>query len=72
MAKRVQTTDQDARVKHFQDAVAHAKQRRAGFETMGGLDLQTLGYPENPDDTYFEQLGMPGQYPYTRGVHPTM
>ena len=72
MARRLQVSDDDVRVQQFREAVARAKQRKHQFETMGGLDLPTLGYPAEPDESYFKNLGMPGQYPYTRGVHPTM
>jgi methylmalonyl-CoA mutase N-terminal domain/subunit len=72
MAKRQQVSDEDARVRQFYEAVANAKRRRSHFETMGGLELPTIGMPDSPDADYFQQLGMPGQYPYTRGVHPTM
>ena len=31
-----------------------------------------LYYPENLDSSYFEKLGFPGQFPYTRGIHPNL
>jgi methylmalonyl-CoA mutase N-terminal domain/subunit len=34
--------------------------------------MPRLGAPENPDETYRGRLGFPGEYPFTRGVQPTM
>ena len=47
-------------------------ERRAKFTNHGGEEVQRLATPETIDDRYFDQLGLPGEYPYTRGVQPTM
>ena len=40
--------------------------------TDSGIEIKQLyGEPDVPDDLP-EQLGEPGQYPYTRGIHPDM
>jgi methylmalonyl-CoA mutase N-terminal domain/subunit len=43
------------------------------FETSSGAEVDVLYTPEDlaPWD-YLEKVGFPGQYPYTRGVQPTM
>ena len=46
-------------------------ERREDFETSSGIPVQRLYLPR-PDDDYLERLGFPGEYPFTRGVHPTM
>src|SRR5689334_13198511 len=41
--------------------------------TLSGKPIENLYYPiksYSPDE-YLEKLGFPGQYPYTRGIHPT-
>jgi methylmalonyl-CoA mutase N-terminal domain/subunit len=45
-------------------------ERKANFETTSGIPLPDVVFPENFD--YFEKLGFPGEYPFTRGVQPTM
>jgi len=41
--------------------------------TTSGLDLKTLYTPVDLDDfDYMRDLGFPGEYPFTRGVYPTM
>ena len=44
--------------------------RRERFTRSGGEELPTVHTPW--DMNYLEDLGFPGEYPYTRGVQPTM
>jgi methylmalonyl-CoA mutase N-terminal domain/subunit len=47
--------------------------RAASFETSSGAEVDVLYAPEDLASwDYLEKLGFPGQYPYTRGVQPTM
>jgi len=52
--------------------LARFPERKKEFKTVGGLDLPRLALPKEIDDEYLEKLGFPGQYPFTRGVQPTM
>lgn len=47
-------------------------EQKEEFKTIGGLELPRIGLPEKIDDDYLEKLGFPGEYPFTRGVQPTM
>ncbi len=47
-------------------------ERSPEFKTVGGVELKRLGLPKEIDKEYLEQLGFPGEYPFTRGVQPTM
>lgn len=47
-------------------------QSRKEFKTLSNISVEPLYLPENPDQPYEENLGYPGQFPYTRGVQPTM
>lgn len=47
-------------------------EKKEAFKTSSGIDIDRLGIPENLDQSYMEKLGLPGQYPYTRGIQPTM
>jgi methylmalonyl-CoA mutase, N-terminal domain len=48
--------------------------RDAKFETTSGLEVPPLCWNEDPAqaEEYLEKLGFPGQFPFTRGVHPSM
>lgn len=47
--------------------------REESFTTISGEELDPLYTPEDIENLdYQSDLGYPGSYPYTRGVHPTM
>jgi len=47
-------------------------ERKKEFQTLSGIPLPPILTPEDPDHDYLDQLGFPGEYPFTRGVQPTM
>ncbi len=47
-------------------------ERKPEFKTPSGMLLPPALAPADPDPDYMEQLGFPGEYPFTRGVQPTM
>ena len=48
------------------------KERRERFETSSGIEAPRLSLPGGADSAYLDRLGFPGEYPFTRGVQPTM
>jgi methylmalonyl-CoA mutase N-terminal domain/subunit len=53
-------------------AVKRFPERKAEFQTSSGIPLPPLLVPEDSEPEYMEKLGFPGEYPYTRGVQPSM
>jgi len=47
-------------------------ERRDAFHTLSGIPVQRLYTPADVEADYLEDLGFPGEYPFTRGVQPTM
>jgi methylmalonyl-CoA mutase N-terminal domain/subunit len=47
-------------------------ERYEEFITTSGEPVERLYTPLDMEDDYAEGLGFPGEYPFTRGVHPTM
>lgn len=47
-------------------------ERKESFETTSGIPIDRLYVPSQDDPTYAEKLGFPGEFPFTRGVQPTM
>ncbi|MCF6137805.1 acyl-CoA mutase large subunit family protein [Pseudalkalibacillus berkeleyi] len=47
-------------------------ERKEAFQTTSNIDIERLYLPEHLDGQYMDQLGLPGQYPFTRGIQPTM
>ncbi|MCS6976613.1 MAG: methylmalonyl-CoA mutase family protein [Gemmatales bacterium] len=57
----------------WEQEVAQAKPRPQPPTTVSGVPIEPLYTPESlPDFDYETELGYPGQYPFTRGVHATM
>jgi methylmalonyl-CoA mutase, N-terminal domain len=57
----------------FAKATERFKERKPRFETQSGHEVQPVYGPEDLADwNYHERLGYPGEYPFTRGVQPTM
>ncbi|HET6414744.1 MAG TPA: methylmalonyl-CoA mutase family protein [Polyangiales bacterium] len=53
-------------------AAARHSLRKQRFTTLSDLEVPDLLTPADFDEDYQESLGFPGQFPYTRGVQPTM
>jgi methylmalonyl-CoA mutase N-terminal domain/subunit len=47
---------------------AQRSERRERFETTDGIEIERLYGPAQDSDS----LGVPGEFPFTRGIHPTM
>jgi methylmalonyl-CoA mutase, N-terminal domain len=47
-------------------------ERKPVFSTSSGIPLPPVATPVHPDPDYMDQLGFPGEYPFTRGVQPSM
>ncbi len=42
------------------------------FSTISGIENEPLATPQSVDTDYARDLGYPGEYPFTRGVYPSM
>ncbi len=47
-------------------------EREEQFNTRSDIPIERLYLPDEPDATYTDNIGFPGEYPFTRGVQPTM
>jgi methylmalonyl-CoA mutase N-terminal domain/subunit len=63
---------QDKRLTEYFEAVRANRPRKQKFTTLSGIEKQPLYLPKEPDEEYFERLGVPGQYPFTRGPYGSM
>jgi methylmalonyl-CoA mutase N-terminal domain/subunit len=80
--EEVDALDGDARAEFeaarraWEEAVAKAQARvplrKARFSTLSDVEVPMLALPEQPSRRYLQELGFPGQYPFTRGVQPTV
>ena len=56
-----------------QKVIAKAAEREEVFKTTSGIEFKRLFTPLDAEGIdYLSDLGFPGEYPFTRGVQPTM
>ncbi len=56
----------------LQETLERYPERADEFITTSGEPVERLYTPLDVEGEYLEDLGFPGEYPFTRGVHPTM
>ncbi len=56
----------------LQPALKRFPERKPKFQTSSGIPLPPVQAPSETDAGYMEALGFPGEYPFTRGVQPSM
>ncbi|HSB06695.1 MAG TPA: methylmalonyl-CoA mutase family protein [Thermodesulfobacteriota bacterium] len=57
----------------LQKVISKSKEREPSFKTTSNIEAKRLYTPIDVDSLdYCEELGFPGEYPFTRGVQPTM
>ncbi len=71
--------DLNARLTNWNKTAEKTRQKKSKprFFTVSGVDIDELYTPDSvqgasDDKYYFDKIGLPGEYPYTRGVHHTM
>ena len=47
-------------------------ERQDEFHTRSGIPVERVDLPPAGESAFPERLGFPGEYPYTRGIYPTM
>jgi len=56
-----------------ENAKSKAEQRKNRFTTLSGLPVERLYGPEDTTTSAADdKIGYPGEFPYTRGIYPTM
>ncbi|MFZ0963339.1 MAG: methylmalonyl-CoA mutase family protein [Terriglobia bacterium] len=67
------TAEQRWQEQTLRPALARSPERQAVFTTLSGVPIERLYTPADlASFNYSHDLGDPGEYPYTRGIHPTM
>ena len=71
--ERLRRKEQEWESGSLQKALASMPERRKNFITTSSEPINRVYTPLDVADLDYERdLGMPGEYPYTRGVHPTL
>lgn len=73
LKKKVQDAFSNWEEKQYKKSTAKFPERQKTFTTLSFTPVKPIYSPIDADmENYNEQLGFPGQYPFTRGVQPTM
>ena len=56
----------------WEDSIKNSRSRDADFDTLSGHPLDACYFPKTIDENYKVKLGLPGQYPFTRGIHSNL
>ena len=57
----------------YSEMIKDHPERKNKFETLSGIEIKNLYTPEDIAHLdYTRDMGFPGDYPFLRGVHPTM
>ncbi|MDY6881218.1 MAG: methylmalonyl-CoA mutase family protein [Thermodesulfobacteriota bacterium] len=71
--KKVLTEEFEKWSKDVEKKVAKRAERKETFLNTSGIPVQRVYTPLDVEGIdYMSQVGLPGEYPYTRGVQPTM
>ena len=57
---------------HWKKSTELLPTRDNDFDTLSGEKLDICYFPKTPNDNYLNNIGFPGVFPYTRGVHPNL
>ncbi|HEX7127962.1 MAG TPA: methylmalonyl-CoA mutase family protein [Thermodesulfobacteriota bacterium] len=70
--KRVAAQRKAWEAKELAEFRARQPEAKPEYRTLSGLEVERVYTPEDVAETPFEDIGLPGQYPFTRGPYPTM
>ncbi|MHA1413271.1 MAG: methylmalonyl-CoA mutase family protein [Promethearchaeota archaeon] len=58
--------------KEWKEKYKKVKEREVKFVTDSEIPIKPLYTPLDVKEDYFKKIGFPGEYPFTRGVYPSM
>src|SRR5881392_2942150 len=70
--ERIRAMRRDWEANELSQFVERQPESRSGFRTGSGLPVERVYTPADIADTGFEEIGLPGRYPFTRGPYPSM
>ena len=70
--EKLQAERQRWREVTYQKVLKRFPERRPQFTTPSGIPVEPVLTPLDVSEDYLATLGFPGEYPFTRGIQPTM
>jgi methylmalonyl-CoA mutase, N-terminal domain len=73
LKNKVQQAYKEWEEKTYQKSISKHPEREEKFSTISFTPVKALFTPNDfGEENYNDKIGFPGQYPYTRGIQPTM
>jgi methylmalonyl-CoA mutase cobalamin-binding domain/chain len=70
--ERIAAMRRDWEANELRESLERQPETRREDHTASGLPRKRVYTPEDISDTPFEEIGLPGRYPFLRGPYPTM
>ena len=70
--ERVLTESRELQRKWEENCSARYKGSELNLTTSSGIPTKSVYAPEDVEHLNFQDIGMPGEYPFTRGIYPLM
>ncbi|OGL05316.1 MAG: methylmalonyl-CoA mutase [Candidatus Rokubacteria bacterium RIFCSPLOWO2_02_FULL_71_18] len=70
--ERIEAAVRAWEARELREFLARQPERRSAYRTGSGLPVARVYTPADVAGTRFDDIGLPGRYPYTRGPYPTM
>jgi len=70
--ERIRMMRRDWEANELSQFLLRQPESRSEYRTASGLPVERVYTPADIADTRFEEIGLPGGYPFTRGPYPTM
>ena len=70
--EKIRQVQKDWEATTLHQTLSRFPERQSEFETDSGIEVERVYTPADQPTDYLGELGFPGQYPFTRGVQPTM
>lgn len=71
-AARARAMRLDWEAHELREFLERQPESKPAYHTASGIPVKRVYTPEDAAGTPFEEIGLPGRYPFTRGPYPTM
>lgn len=72
LKNKIQSAYKNWETNTYKKSLQKAPERQKEFSTVSFTNVDPLYYPQENCEDYIEKIGFPGEYPFTRGIQPTM
>ena len=62
----------DKNKKEWKNRANKSSKRDYSFDTVSGQEVDLAYFPKTKELDYVDNIGLPGEYPYTRSIHPNL